>query len=275
MVSRVVEKLAAASTVRQVENGRLVWYRANLESEFWEEHWKSTFDLATFELHRHGSLGGYEKTFLRHLPTEGRIIEAGCGLGHYVVALSSRGYQVDGVDLANQTLQRVGAFVPDLRLIVADVRNLPVRSGSYSAYVSLGVVEHDKAGPEDALREASRVLAPGGIGIFTVPCFNALRGVAIPKRALERVPPNSVFYQYAFSQSDFCSLLSQAGFSIVSCAGFDVVKGLREEIGVFSRWWARHASTRRAKLLASILERIPFLRRWVGHMLIVVARREA
>ena len=62
----------------------------------WERH----FSLRFYDPYKQGQLGMYKALFCRFLPKTGRILEAGCGLGQYVVALEERGYTVDGVDLA-------------------------------------------------------------------------------------------------------------------------------------------------------------------------------
>ena len=43
-------------------------------------------------------MGWFEESFIKFLPKTGKIIEAGCGLGYYVLALERRGYDVEGVE---------------------------------------------------------------------------------------------------------------------------------------------------------------------------------
>jgi len=50
-----------------------------------------------------------------------------------------------------------------------DLRELGFRPGVFAAYISLGVVEHDPAGPDAILREAWRLLEPGGVLLLSVP----------------------------------------------------------------------------------------------------------
>ena len=51
-----------------------------------------------------GQLGWFEEPFSRHLPKQGTILEAGCGIGQHVLALRVRGYDAVGVEWAERTV---------------------------------------------------------------------------------------------------------------------------------------------------------------------------
>ena len=53
------------------------------------------------------------------------------------------------------------------------------RSGCADAVLSLGVVEHDEAGPQEGLRELRRILKPGGILVLAVPFNNWFRRLVV------------------------------------------------------------------------------------------------
>lgn len=74
-----------------------------------------------------------------------------------VVTLNARGYDIEGVDYAEETIEQLKVLFPDLPVRVGEVTNLDVEDGHYSGYISLGVIEHCKEGPEPFLREACRV----------------------------------------------------------------------------------------------------------------------
>jgi len=132
------------------------------------------------------------------------VLEAGCGLGQYVILLRERGWRAAGVDGSVEALAacRRGAAVP---LAASDLRALAIRSGALAAYVSLGVVEHDPDGPDAILAEARRVLAPGGALVISVPYLNGVRRLGAPwirhrQSALSR--RGGTFYQYAFTRRE-------------------------------------------------------------------------
>jgi SAM-dependent methyltransferase len=220
-------------------------------------------------------LGWFEKPFTHHLPKSGPILEAGCGLGQYVIALRTRGYDARGIDFAAETVQAILRRYPKLPVTVGDATRIDAPDGYYAGYISLGVVEHALGGPEPFLREACRVLAPDGIAIITVPHFNALRRLKAACGAYRApVPEQASFYQYAFRRTDFMNLVRAAGFETIATGGYDAYKTLRDE---FPAW--RPLLDRRlgryhlGSALQQLLSRLPWTERVFGHMLLLVARK--
>jgi ubiquinone/menaquinone biosynthesis C-methylase UbiE len=105
-----------------------------------------------------------------------RVLEAGCGTGHFANALASRyGWQVYPFDLGFEGLnygRRMG--IP--RLLQADIRAIPFAAESFDAVVSMDVIVHLPRGEEDApVGEFARVLKPGGLFVIRVSALDVLR----------------------------------------------------------------------------------------------------
>lgn len=85
-------------------------------------------------------------------------------------ALRARGARVVGIDISPVAVAAAAARHPDLESVVADVRNLPFKDGSFAAVVSNSTLDHFTGGEEvaAALSELSRVLRPGGRLILTM-----------------------------------------------------------------------------------------------------------
>ena len=137
----------------------LAYYARSATQAFWAEHWGGHTPEA---LARVAETSPLTDLILRHLPpAPAPILEAGCGLGQYVVLLRGRGYHAVGADWAVDPLRVCRAWAKDTPLAAMDLGQLAFGAGAFGAYVSLGVVEHDAGGPDRILAEAHRVLKPG------------------------------------------------------------------------------------------------------------------
>jgi ubiquinone/menaquinone biosynthesis C-methylase UbiE len=125
----------------------------------------------------------------RFLPAApARILDVGGGAGAYAIPLSSAGYQVHLIDPVPLHVEQAAAAsqqagVTLAGLSVGDARDLPAADHSADAVLLLGPLYH-LTSREDrltALREARRVLRPGGIVVAKAlsrfyPVFEELAG---------------------------------------------------------------------------------------------------
>jgi SAM-dependent methyltransferase len=103
-----------------------------------------------------------------------RLLDAGCGTGFNLLALSGLGRAV-GIDIAPEAI----AFCRDrgVRAARASLLALPFESSSFDAVTSFDVLYHawvtdDRA----AVAEMARVLRPGGVLLVRVPALRILWG---------------------------------------------------------------------------------------------------
>jgi SAM-dependent methyltransferase len=160
--------------------------------------------------------------FMRHLPRDEMILEAGCGLGAWVMHLDEKGYKIAGVDNDINVLERLKAWKPSLDVFYGDIRTLPYDDSSLGAYISLGVVEHFEEGCDEAMLEAWRLLKPGGLLFFAVPMENLFRkAIAHPLRTLylkwRKFKGDSIhFAEYRYTPTEARkNLLEKYGFEIL------------------------------------------------------------
>jgi ubiquinone/menaquinone biosynthesis C-methylase UbiE len=89
-----------------------------------------------------------------------RVLEVGCGTGHWLAPLSAAGGTAFGLDRSAGMLARV-APAHTGRLVRGDACTLPLRSGSLDAIACVNALHHFGSG-SDFAGEARRVLAAGG-----------------------------------------------------------------------------------------------------------------
>jgi SAM-dependent methyltransferase len=206
-----------------------VYRRIQEQQQFWEHRWQSMNLEVLLKNARSGKLGEMERPYHQYLPKDGCILEAGCGTGRVVCALQARGYKVEGIDYAAETIQQVRLVDPSLEVRVGDILAIDRPDGFYAAYISLGVLEHHIEGVQAGLREAWRVLRPGGIGLIMVPYLNRARRriyAHAPEFNPQAVQSGYRFYQYQEDIGDFNEQLTQAGFEILETIPVQLFEGL-------------------------------------------------
>ena len=100
--------------------------------------------------------------FLELVPAPGRLtLDIGCGEGRLSRDLAALGHKVVGIDPSAKVIAAARELSPELEFVEADAADLPIESESVDlavAFMSLMDID-DMAG---SVREAARVLAPGG-----------------------------------------------------------------------------------------------------------------
>jgi SAM-dependent methyltransferase len=105
--------------------------------------------------------------FLAPSPAD-RVLDLGCGLGSFLAILRHQRVESIGLDLDLSRTARAAASAPGARLAVGDALRVPFADETFDGIVMGELLEHLR---EDgaALREARRLLRPGGVLAISVP----------------------------------------------------------------------------------------------------------
>lgn len=119
------------------------------------------------------------------------IVDLGCGSGRALLWNRDLGAETIGVDISPFFSEDARQSMP---LLLADLRRLPFADGTFTKAWSLDVLEHlSPEALQAMLREANRVLAPGGaLFVYThvrknAPIAAGLRWINRLARGLERI----------------------------------------------------------------------------------------
>ncbi len=103
---------------------------------------------------------------------EKHVLDLGCGDAALTYLLTKQGANVTGVDnepegikLAQQNFSRYRAKA---RFVLGDVRSTGLSDNTFDIVVSSEVIEHVER-PEELVKEAARLLKPGGVFLLTTP----------------------------------------------------------------------------------------------------------
>lgn len=130
-----------------------------------------------------GKLTMIDQLIRPHLKAESRLLEIGCGAGNLLLQATVRGSYPVALDLAMQALTfvrsrlreaRSGLEAPREFLCLRSIGEyLPLASNSFDCILLSEVIEHLEA-PQISIREAARVLRPGGRLLVTTPNYRSL-----------------------------------------------------------------------------------------------------
>ena len=198
--------------------------------------WKNWWSTSSIESEiRKWDFYGLRPWIVKYVTRHGKSIEAGCGLGRWTAYLSELGIDIDGIDFSEEVIQELIKWNKEtkrnIKYEVGDVKKLNYEDNSLSCYISLGVIEHFIEGPAIPLKEAYRVLRPGGIAIVTTPSiswfvlFAKIRTKIkrIIKRIIGRkvvIPP---FFQYEYRPRKLARFVKKAGLKPSEITGGDVL----------------------------------------------------
>ncbi|MGX2997359.1 class I SAM-dependent methyltransferase [Streptomyces sp. JNUCC 64] len=110
-----------------------------------------------------------EEPIVHRLLDEGPVgtaLDAACGTGRTTVALTSRGYDVIGVDQSPQMLEQARGKAPEADFRLGRLEELPVEDASVDLAISTLALTH-QPDLRPAVAELARVVRPGGRVIVT------------------------------------------------------------------------------------------------------------
>jgi SAM-dependent methyltransferase len=217
----------------------------------------------------------------RFLPAGSKVLDGGCGLADKVLAFDRAGLEGYGVDTAQRTLALAKAEVPELRVLVADVRKLAFADRSLDGYWSLGVVEHFFDDFAETAIEICRTLKPGGFLFLSVPTLNLVKRRRLKKKqypVFEAGRPafdGSAFWQYYFSDAELAATFTALGFEPVLKRREGAYYGIKNDFESFG-CLLQSIEQRSPQISRLIIQSLNILfNRWLFHTTIFVFRRNS
>ena len=147
---------------------------------------------------------------LRRLPGPGRALDIGAAGGGNTRVLEAHGWQAVAVEYSDSAADV--ALSRGIRVIRADARELPMRTGTYGLVTAWDVLEHID---EDylAAAEIARVLQPGGTALIAVPC----------DMALWSAHDDAVGHLRRYSRPELAGLVQKAGLTLEGMWSWNVL----------------------------------------------------
>jgi ubiquinone/menaquinone biosynthesis C-methylase UbiE len=124
-------------------------------AEFWHQ--------SSEEMWERGSRKTVIPFIASYIPKGSNIVDLGCGDGYGAWKLAKAGYEVTGVDLSVEMIEKAKARGENeqLRFVQGDLTKLPFADETFAGAMAINSLEWTER-PLEALEEAKRVLKRGG-----------------------------------------------------------------------------------------------------------------
>jgi SAM-dependent methyltransferase len=142
-----------------------------------------------------------------------RLLDVGCSLGYTLVAGRSLGLEASGVDVSEVAVAHCRELGFDCK--VAGLEALPFPARQFTVVTMKHVLEHT-AVPREALREARRVLRPGGALFIAVPHAGYHKAVRAPRSSRFYRPDahGGIEHWAYYTPATLTRLLAEEGFAV-------------------------------------------------------------
>jgi 2-polyprenyl-3-methyl-5-hydroxy-6-metoxy-1,4-benzoquinol methylase len=163
------------------------------------------------------AVGERHTSFLsRELTTGARILDLGCGRGVILGALAEQGFEVHGFEISAEAAR--GADPRAEIRIAENLKDAEYPAASFDQVIIWHVLEHVDD-PVGTLREAHRILKPGGRLIVAVPNFSSLQARCTGAAWFHLDLPRHLYH---FPLPALRQLLTLAGFHVRSVHHFSL-----------------------------------------------------
>ena len=156
---------------------------------------------------------------LEKIPQTGILVDLGCGTGELLPRFAEKCRGVIGVDSSPEMLARAREGLPgtnqNIELRLGELEHLPLRDQEADAAVSNMVLHHVSV-PAAGIREAARILQPGGLLLIT----------DFAKHDQESLREKYGGVWLGFSREEIFQWLESAGFSLEEFQEYPVNHGV-------------------------------------------------
>ena len=178
----------------------LEWYENNAQNYSQKSNLNSSIDYQQL------------LEFSKLIPTNGIILDAGCGSGRDTNLFQQQGFNIIGIDISKNLLVHAKKNYPKLDIQFGDILNLPFENNHFDGvWAHASVVHFDQDSQiTKAISEFSRVLKPKGLLHLLV---RAQKNNFKTSVSVDSISNHERFYRN-FSKDEIKKILSETGFII-------------------------------------------------------------
>lgn len=174
-------------------------------------HQRNGKDVNAWDHMMRGNFAAVSSLLAGAFPSGGRLLDIGCGYGHFLRVMEGRGWQAEGIDPSANTVKY--ARDRGLNVMQTTIDEGPFPEGPFQAVTMFYVLEH-LTDPFKALKKVFDLLIPGGMLVIRVPHTTPI----VRFLSLLNIRNNlydAPFHLYDFSPSVIRRLLEKSGFDFI------------------------------------------------------------
>lgn len=248
--------------------------------QYWEDKYSQEHIVGTSS--EEYTKQGFWPVLQQQLKPGGYYLDAGCGIGGWILFLADQGYQIEGMDTAARTIRALTEYNPDVKVKVGSLIAMPYPDARFDGVLAIGSLEYMERKVLESLRELARVTKPGGFVFLEVPLANTLRRwFYLPLKGIERLVKVShgrqpSFANYLFTPHSLTDLLHQTGFTVAMMQPHEL-PGRGSHYGLYVDWrWLRGRQPYQLNMLGRLVQAAcEAFSPWVASTgMVVVARKK-
>lgn len=199
------------------------------QKDYFEDQYDRGLEIGSHELKRRLSQETHRIRFFRRLKKRGRILDIGCGMGYFLAACRSFGYDVEGMDISSYS----AAYVQDqlgIPVTVGTIENISFPPDSFDVVTLWHFLEHTPD-PRLYLSKCRQWLKPTGLVVIDVPNYTGTDARLSGANWIGWQPP---YHLYHFTPATLERLLTKHHFSVLRRKSYlsECVKERLERTGI-------------------------------------------
>lgn len=145
------------------------------------------------------------------LPTSPKLLEIGCGWGHFLLEAQRAGFDTCGVELSPHSAKEAAKKVGTERIINSTIEKSELTPDSFDICVMIDVIEHVRD-PQALLDSVRKLLRPGGYLFLVTPSTDSLSAKLMRRHWMEY----KAEHIYSFSRKSLKTLLERNNYTDIS-----------------------------------------------------------
>lgn len=163
---------------------------------------------------------------------KGKLLDIGCGYGHFLKHAQEEGYNVMGLDISKEAIKKLRMNYGLLGK-VGDVVKSKLTQGNFDVITSWDTVEHF-SDPKASFKAIYKLQKTNGFLFLTTPSIDSFDAKVLGKYwyGFKRIPE----HLYFFSRKHISIYLEQAGYKVIKISNWGFYRNLRYFVDQVARY---------------------------------------